>query len=186
MINSKFYNQPGRAAVAVVVGVVIIVAIAVVYFITQQPAVTPTVSDEGGVSVPVAAGNNIPIDNAVGEAVETSQPAPTNLAEPTDEMIVGNEAGDVATKTFNINGVNFSFSQPEIRVKQGDKVKIVFTSADGFHDWTVDEFNAATEQVSTGDTSTVEFVADKPGTFAYYCSVGKHRELGMVGNLVVE
>jgi plastocyanin len=29
-------------------------------------------------------------------------------------------------------------------------------------------------------------VADKKGTFEYYCSVGQHRALGMKGKLVVE
>ena len=91
-----------------------------------------------------------------------------------------------ATKTFNISARNFAFSQAEIRVKEGDKVKIVLNSTDGFHDWTVDEFNAKTDQVNTGQTAEVEFVADKTGTFEYYCSVGSHRQMGMVGKLIVE
>ena len=75
---------------------------------------------------------------------------------------------------------------PELRVKQGDTVRIEFTSTGGFHDWTVDEFNAATDRVNTGATATVEFVAGEKGTFEYYCSVGNHRAGGMKGNLVVE
>ena len=81
---------------------------------------------------------------------------------------------------------NFAFSMNEIKVQQGDTVKIVFQNNDGFHDWVVDEFNARTKQINAGATDTVEFVADKAGTFEYYCSVGKHRELGMKGNLIVE
>ena len=87
---------------------------------------------------------------------------------------------------FNISGVNFAYSQEEIRIKQGDKVRINFTSTDGFHDWVVDEFNAATSRVSSGGSTSVEFVADRSGTFEYYCSVGSHRQQGMVGNLIVE
>jgi plastocyanin len=90
------------------------------------------------------------------------------------------------TKIFNITGQNFAFSQTEIRVKQGDRVRINFESGDGFHDWTIDEFSAATAQVNTGEKTFVEFVADKKGTFEYYCSVGQHRQMGMVGNLIVE
>ena len=95
------------------------------------------------------------------------------------------------TKTFVLTGENFKFvmngvDNPEIRIKQGNKVRIEFTSTDGFHDWVVDEFNAATERVSTNASTFVEFTADKKGTFEYYCSVGKHREIGMKGNLVVE
>ena len=83
---------------------------------------------------------------------------------------------------FYIDGVE----NPDIRVKQGDKVRIEFTSSEGFHDWVVDEFGAATEKINAGGSSFVEFVADKKGTFEYYCSVGKHRANGMKGNLIVE
>ncbi|MDX9893471.1 MAG: cupredoxin domain-containing protein [Patescibacteria group bacterium] len=89
-------------------------------------------------------------------------------------------------KVFNISGTNFAFSQTEITVKKGDRVVINFTSTDGFHDWVVDEFGAATKQVMTGDSSSVEFIADQAGTFEYYCSVGQHRQMGMIGKLIVE
>lgn len=89
-------------------------------------------------------------------------------------------------KTFTITGRNFSFSQAELRVKKGDTVRINFTTVEGFHDWVLDEFSAATKQVSAGNSSSVEFVASKSGTFEYYCSVGSHRQMGMVGKLIVE
>ena len=55
------------------------------------------------------------------------------------------------------------------------------------HDWVVDEFTGAKmKRVTNGQTGTVTFVADKAGTFEYYCSVGQHRANGMVGKLVVE
>ena len=90
------------------------------------------------------------------------------------------------TQTLNLNGLNFDFSETEIRVKMGDTVVINFTSAGGFHDWTVDEFSAKTSRVNTGQSTSVTFVANKKGTFQYYCSVGSHRALGMIGNLIVE
>lgn len=89
-------------------------------------------------------------------------------------------------KTFTIDGNNFTFSVNEIKVKQGDKVKIVFNNTAGYHDWVLDEFNARTPQIQAGQTATVEFIADKTGTFEYYCSVGQHRQMGMKGNLIVE
>ena len=96
-----------------------------------------------------------------------------------------------SAKTFVLTGENFKFLMnggvnPDIRVKLGDKIRIEFSSTQGFHDWVVDEFNAATEQVRPGTPTFVEFVADKKGTFEYYCSVGTHRAAGMKGNLIVE
>ena len=94
---------------------------------------------------------------------------------------------DVApAKVFNITGKNFSFSQTEIKVKNGDRVLINFESTDGFHDWVVDEFKANTERVNPGTKTSVEFIADKTGTFEYYCSVSIHRAAGMKGKLIVE
>jgi plastocyanin len=93
------------------------------------------------------------------------------------------EAPDVVVE---VSGVNFAFDKEEIRVREGQTVKVVFTSADGFHDWVVDEFDARTAQVMTGKSSSVTFVADKKGRFEYYCSVGAHRANGMVGTLIVE
>ena len=96
-----------------------------------------------------------------------------------------------STKTFIITGANFKFvvdgkENPTIEVNEGDTVKIKFTSTEGFHDWVVDEFGA-TAKVRAGDaTTSVEFIADKKGTFEYYCSVGSHREMGMKGRFIVK
>ncbi|PLX25232.1 hypothetical protein C0580_03015 [Candidatus Parcubacteria bacterium] len=87
---------------------------------------------------------------------------------------------------FRVVGTNFDFSEKEIRVKKGDTVRIVFVNEEGFHDWVVDEFDAATKQIQEGNQETIEFVADQAGEFEYYCSVGQHREMGMVGTLIVE
>lgn len=98
-------------------------------------------------------------------------------------------SGDV--KTFVITGSHLRFfmngvESPELHVKEGDHVRIEFTSTEGTHDWKVDEFNAATAKVGPRTPSSVEFVTNKKGTFEYYCSVGQHRQNGMRGNLIVE
>jgi plastocyanin len=93
---------------------------------------------------------------------------------------------DSVAQVFDIKGTNYEFDVKEIRVKKGDVVMINFESADGFHDWVVDEFNARTNKVQPGTKTTTTFTADKAGTFEYYCSVGSHRSHGMVGKLIVE
>ena len=55
----------------------------------------------------------------------------------------------------------------------------------GQHDWRLDEFNAATKVLKTGEEETIEFIANKTGQFEYYCSVGTHRQMGMKGTLTV-
>ena len=100
-----------------------------------------------------------------------------------------NTNGDVMkkeVKEFTVTAKNFSFSLNEIKVNKGDTVKINFTNADGFHDWVIDEFNARTKQIGAGMSESIQFTADKTGTFEYYCSVGQHRQFGMKGNLIVQ
>ncbi|KKQ65970.1 MAG: Plastocyanin [Candidatus Daviesbacteria bacterium GW2011_GWA2_38_24] len=90
------------------------------------------------------------------------------------------------TKEFAVTGTNFAFDPKDMSVKKGDRVKIIFKNNEGSHDFVIKEFNASTAVIRTGETTTVEFIADKAGTFEFFCSVGDHRQLGMVGKLVVE
>lgn len=89
-------------------------------------------------------------------------------------------------KAFTVIGSNFIFTPNTITVNKGDTVKITFQSASGFHDLKLDEFNVATKQLKAGESETVQFVADKVGSFEYYCSVGNHRAMGMKGTLTVK
>lgn len=115
---------------------------------------------------------------------------------PNDEAVMDSGTGSdmkdtEGIATFNLTGENFKFimdgtEAPDLRVKLGDTVRINLTSTDGTHDWVVDDFGAKTERVDTGESASVEFVANEAGTFEYYCSVGQHRANGMRGNLIVE
>ena len=107
--------------------------------------------------------------------------------------VTGNTAleNSEKVKTFIVTGDHLRFfidgiENPEMRIKQGDKVRIEFTSTEGFHDLVLDEFNTATQKVNAGGSSSIEFVADKKGIFEYYCSVGQHRKNGMRGIFIVE
>ena len=93
---------------------------------------------------------------------------------------------EVKVTTFNVEARPFSFTPNEIRVKKGDTVRINFTNAEGFHDLVIDEFNARTNQLQAGQSQIIEFIADREGTFTYYCSVPGHRARGMEGKLIVE
>jgi plastocyanin len=108
----------------------------------------------------------------------------------TDTSMQDSSAPDGAMKsdvqTISVEGGNYYFKPNEIRVKKGETVRIVFTNSGGTHDWVIDEFNARTKLTQSGETSEVEFVADKAGEFEFYCSVGNHRQLGMKGTLIVE
>src|SRR3989344_5304158 len=97
-----------------------------------------------------------------------------------------NVKANAPVKQFMVTASNFAYDLKNIAKKKGDMVVIVFKSVEGMHDLKIDEFNASTSQLQAGGTQTIKFVADKSGTFEYYCSVNSHRDMGMKGNLVVE
>ncbi|MBI2056536.1 MAG: cupredoxin domain-containing protein [Candidatus Sungbacteria bacterium] len=112
----------------------------------------------------------------------TPKPAPLESLQPAPNSALAPKT----VKEFNVGGSKFKFSVNEIRVKKGDTVKIIFTSMDTKHDWRVDEFGAGSSVLDAGQSQTVEFTADKAGSFEYYCSVMQHRQMGMKGTLIVE
>ena len=130
--------------------------------------------------------------------VDTSGAAGTMLegSEMPDNGMVGGDAqmplpgtdtpDTVVVREFTVKGSSFSFAPAAMSVKKGETVRVTFVNEAGTHDWVLDEFTGArTKVLGAGASETVEFVADKAGTFEYYCSVGKHREMGMKGTLTV-
>ncbi len=114
--------------------------------------------------------------------------APTS-SEPSTNPSETETSGDAmtdSTKEITVTGQNFSFTPATITVKKGDKVKLIFKNSGGVHDFVIDELGVKTKQISGGASDTVEFIADKAGTFEYYCSIGNHRQMGMKGTLIVE
>ena len=77
------------------------------------------------------------------------------------------------------------FSVKEIRVKKGDRVRIAVTNIKGMHDFVIDEFGVK-QETPLNEKTVIEFVADKAGTFEYYCSKPGHRAKGQWGKLIVE
>src|SRR3989344_6587130 len=112
--------------------------------------------------------------------------APTEMDIDSNMPVPGSDVAEtVVVKEFSVDEVPFSLSPSTITVNPGDTVRITVKNKQGTHDFKIDEFNVSTRTLNTGETQTITFVADKTGTFEYYCSVGNHRAMGMVGTLIV-
>ena len=129
---------------------------------------------------------------AVGEEKVMEKKVSEDESEATEDENTEEEAKDSegamkkTVKEVRVEGSPFKFTPNVIRVKRGDTVRVTFMNNEGFHDYLLDEFNVKTKQLQAGGQETVSFVADKTGTFEYYCSVGTHRAQGMVGSLIVQ
>lgn len=120
----------------------------------------------------------------ISQGVNESETQTQNIA--AQNSSVTEPAEESGVKIFEITGGAYFFKPNEIRVKKGEKVRIVFTNSDGIHDLVIDELNVKTKLVQSGETVEIEFVADEVGEFVYYCSVANHRSLGVKGTLIVE
>lgn len=87
---------------------------------------------------------------------------------------------------FHIIAKNYEFDPDTITVKKGEKVRLFITATDRDHGIKIQGYDID-QVLKKGSTATIEFTADKAGTFEFKCSVycGRgHRK--MKGKLVVE
>ena len=93
---------------------------------------------------------------------------------------------DSKIKEFDMTPKQFEFIPSTITVNKGDKVRLNVKSIDGAHGFAISEFGI-NENLKPGVTKTIEFIADKTGEFAFFCSVycGAGHS-GMNGKLIVK
>jgi plastocyanin/ferredoxin len=72
--------------------------------------------------------------------------------------------------TIVVEASNFAYRPAEIRVNQGDRVVLEFTSADVVHGLSLDGYDLNLK-AEPGHSARAEFVATAPGTFRFRCSV---------------
>lgn len=109
---------------------------------------------------------------------------PTNIKESAVKSFKNNHPSSV--KEFIIIAKNWAFEPSEIKVKQGDVVRLKIKSVDVAHGFGLPDFNID-RRLEPGKETLVEFTANKKGTFTFFCSVycGEgHKD--MKGVLVVE
>lgn len=73
-------------------------------------------------------------------------------------------------RTFWVEAEQFAYSPSEINVNPGDTVTIHLISTDVVHGIYIDGYDLSVE-ADPGQTQTLTFVADKPGSFRFRCNV---------------
>lgn len=73
-------------------------------------------------------------------------------------------------RIIELKASKFKFEPEPIVVKKGERVRLVATSTDVTHGIAIPEFKINLV-IPTGKTSSIEFTADKEGTFRTHCSV---------------
>ena len=73
-------------------------------------------------------------------------------------------------RTFELDARQFTYSPSELSVNQGDTVTIHLVSTDVVHGLYVDGYDVSVE-ADPGQSATLTFVADKPGSFRFRCNI---------------
>ena len=112
---------------------------------------------------------------------------------PNSESVAGTQVSgeDVpsdtvgTTKEFNLIAKKWEFIPSTIEVNGGDKVILNINSVDVDHGFSISAFNV-NENLKAGKTTRIEFIADKKGSYTFFCSVfcGSGHPL-MKGELIV-
>jgi hypothetical protein len=88
-------------------------------------------------------------------------------------------------REFTIRASDYRFSPDRIEVTQDDLVKLTVQSVDVAYSFTIDEYRLA-RRVPAGGSTTIEFRADRAGTFPFYSNMTNDgRHASMRGQLVV-
>ena len=116
----------------------------------------------------------------------------SSCAQPKSEGVTGKTVSNESAvpnndvKEFRITAKQFAFDPETIEVNKGDKVRLIVTSVDVPHGIAIKEYGI-NQRLDVGKPVTIEFTADKEGTFAAYCSVicgSGHKE--MKGKIIVK
>jgi len=122
-----------------------------------------------------------PVTPAAPIVVPTPTPTPTPTPDPVPPPVVQPQ-----TQNFVISASKFEFSPSTITVNKGDIVNITVKSSDVDHGIAIPAFGVS-KTIDAGGSATVKFVADKEGTFEFFCSVfcGSGHST-MTGKLIVK
>jgi heme/copper-type cytochrome/quinol oxidase subunit 2 len=88
-------------------------------------------------------------------------------------------------REFTITARDYRFSPSRLEVTQDDLVKLTVQSQDVAYSLTIDAYRVS-RRIPAGGATTLEFRADRPGTFAFYSDLTSDaRHTKMRGELVV-
>ncbi|MBI3026985.1 cupredoxin domain-containing protein [Candidatus Woesearchaeota archaeon] len=110
-----------------------------------------------------------PIENPedlIGQGTPVPQQMPAENQQVEEKTAA--QSGEV--KEFKMVAKQFVFEPEVIEVNKGDKVRLIVTSTDVPHGISIPEYGI-NQRLDPGKSATIEFTADKQGTFTAFCSV---------------
>ena len=105
------------------------------------------------------------------------------LAGPVLRLLAQEQAPN--RREFTMTAKDYRFTPARLEVTQDDLVKVTVQSQDVAYSLTIDEYRVS-KRIPAGGSTTLEFRADRVGTFAFYSSMtSDSRHANMRGELIV-
>ena len=148
---------------------------------TDEPTTDEPATDEPATDEPVA-------DEPVADEPATDEPVADEPA--TDEPVADEPAADepvvVEPVNYSVDAFDFGYSSSSLNAKVGQEVTVTLNNTGtGSHNFVIDALGVNSGVISGGETTTFTFTPDQAGSFEFYCSIGSHKNMGMLGTLVV-
>jgi plastocyanin len=92
-------------------------------------------------------------------------------------------------ETVKVSATDFKFDPSDPRVAPGEVTFDVTNDGETLHNLEVEGPSGEAElpeDLQPGDSGSLAVDLGEPGTYKFYCPVGNHEELGMVGEVTVE
>ena len=125
-----------------------------------------------------------------GDAMTGDEEKMEGEAMTDDEKMVDEQGEAMIGEEVVIDTSNFKFSKTQLTAKAGETLTVKLTNSEGTHNFVIDELNVISKTIQTGQTDTVTIKIPEDATsgseYAFYCSIGNHRAMGMEGVLTVE
>jgi uncharacterized cupredoxin-like copper-binding protein len=107
----------------------------------------------------------------------------------TTEATETTAAGGGGGETVDLAATDFKFDPDDPTVKAGEVTFDVSNDGETVHNLEVEgpgEEAELPEDLQPGDKGSVSVDLSESGTYEFYCPVGNHKELGMVGEVTVQ
>lgn len=84
-----------------------------------------------------------------------------------------------------VEATKHRFTPDSLTFRTGVPITVVLSSLDGSHSFAVEHLDVRSDEADSGESAVVEFVANEPGQYEFYCAHGDHREKRMTGQLTI-
>ena len=108
------------------------------------------------------------------------------LAGPAARLLAAGQEQAPNRREFTLTARDYRFTPARLEVTQDDLVKVTIQSQDVAYSITIDEYRVS-KRIPAGGSTTLEFRADRVGTFAFYSNMtSDSRHANMRGELIVK